>query len=423
MNRAIAPQVKLIETVDLPPYELLHLDNSVPVYVINEGEQEVVKVELMFKAGKWYEDKNLLADLTSRMIREGTSKHNAKELAGAFDFYGANFNVGAGFETAGGSLYTLTKHADNLLPLLAEVFQDSIFPAYEFETIITNRRQKLAVDMKKNDFVANRNFVSALFGKNHPYGRVTEPEHFSAISTDDLKTFFKKYYNPANLTIMMAGKFEDSLLKQLNKLFGSTPVKSDNSPGQIEHAAEPSNELTLHTEKSDSVQTAVVLGNLSIGKTHPDFLKLTVLNTVFGGYFGSRLMSNIREEKGYTYGIYSSAVSYPHAGFIEIAAEVGKDVREDTLKQIEFEINRLRTETIGEEELMVVKNYMCGKILRSVDGPLKFSETLKGLILYDQDVTYIQHFLQTVRDVTAAELQQLAVKYFDFSKMYKVTVG
>jgi predicted Zn-dependent peptidase len=423
MNRAIAPEIKLIDTVHLPKYELIHLDNNVPVYIINEGEQEVVKIELMFKSGKWFEPKNLVADLTNRMLREGTTKHTAKQIADTFDFYGANINTGAGFETGGAVLYSLSREVTNILPLLFEVLTDSVFPEHEFETIITNRKQKLAVDMKKNDFIANRNFVNALYGQKHPYGRVTEPEHFSLISVQDLKDFFKKYYHAGNLTIIISGKFNDTLIKELNTTFG---VKNWNGPkaeDNITYPVESSAELVHHVEKEESVQSAIAIGNLSINKTHPDFLKLSVLNTVFGGYFGSRLMSNIREEKGYTYGIYSSFVSYPHSGFLEIASEVGKPVREATMKEIEHEINVLRTEPVGEDELAVVKNYISGKILRSIDGPMKFSETLKGLIIYNQDTTYIQQFMKTVREVTAEELQALAVKYLDYSKMYKVTVG
>lgn len=423
MNRALAPEIKLIESVNLPKYDLIKLDNGVPVYIINDGEQEVVKVELMFKAGKWYETKNLLADLTNRMLREGTSKNTAAQLADKFDFYGANINTGAGFETAGATLYSLTRQMENLLPLLQEVFVDSVFPAHEFETITTNRKQKLSVDLKKNEFLANRDFVDALYGQNHPYGRVTEPAHFDNISIDDLKGYFKKYYHSANLVILVSGKFDESLLKNINKYFGQKGWTGEKAEQNITHPIQSSANMVHHTEKEGSVQSAIVVGNLSINKTHPDFLKLSVLNTLFGGYFGSRLMSNIREEKGYTYGIYSSFVSYPHGGFIEIASEVGKEVREATLKEIEHEINELRKEPVGAEELQIVKNYMSGKILRSIDGPLKFSETLKGLILYNQDTTYIQEFLKTVREVKAEELHQLAIKYLDFDKMYKVTVG
>ena len=423
LNRRIAPAIKEIESLDLPSYQLIKLDNGVPVYVINEGIHEVVKIELMFKAGKWFERQNLVADLTNRMLREGTTKNNAKAIADKFDFYGANINTGAGFESAGLVLYTLTKHVDSLLPLLHEVSSDSVFPAQELDTILTNRKQRLSVDLKKNDFVANRAFVNALFGQQHPYGRITDPEDFAKISVEELNSFFKKYYHASNLVIIVAGKFDDSLLKSLNSFFGSKDWLGQKADETITYPSSPSAELVHHVEKAESVQSAIITGNLSINKTHSDFLKLSVLNTLFGGYFGSRLMRNIREEKGYTYGIYSSFVSYPHAGFIEIASEVGKDVRQPTLNEIEHEINLLRTELVDEEELHIVKNYMSGKILRSIDGPMKFSETLKGLILYNQDTSYITQLLKTVREVSSAELQELAIKYLDFSKMYKVSVG
>ena len=423
MNRVQAPEINLIDSLTLPKVEKVVLDNGVDVYLLNEGDQEVVKVELMFKAGKWFEEKNLVADYANRMLREGTKTQTAKQLADAFDYYGANFNNSAGFETAGASLYSLTKHIDKLLPLMFDIFSESVFPENELSTILSNRKQRLSVDLKKNDFVANRNFVDVLFGQSHPYGRVTEFEDFDKISTDDLKQFFKKYYNASNLTIIVSGKFDDSLVKKLNQYFGNKSWLGEKAQTNISHKVESSSELNHHLEKVDSVQSALMIGNLSINKLHPDFLKLSVLNTVFGGYFGSRLMANIREEKGYTYGIHSSFVSYPHAGFIEISSEVGKDVREATMKEIQSEINLLRNELIDDEELNVVKNYISGRILRSIDGPMKFSETLKGLLIYNQDLSYIQEFLKTVREVTSEELLQLANKYLDYDKMYKVTVG
>ena len=423
MNRTEAPEIKLIEQIALPGFELVHLDNGVPLYIVNAGEQDVVKLELMFKSGKWYEEKNLVSDYTNRMLREGTTKNNAKALADKFDYYGANINTGVGYESGGAVLYSLTKQIDHLLELLVEIFTDSTFPDKEFETIISNKKQKFAVDMKKNEFLSNRNFVNALYGQNHPYGRVTQPEHFDQINTGDLRAFFKKYYHASNLTIILSGRFDEQLVKKINQYFGVKSWTGEKASDNITHVIEPSQDLIQHTEKTDSVQSAIAIGNTSINKTHPDFLKLSVLNTVFGGYFGSRLMSNIREEKGYTYGIYSSFVSYPHGGFIEIASEVGKEVREATLAEIKHEIDILRTELIDEEELQIVKNYMSGRILRSIDGPMKFSETLKGLILYNQDVTYIQQLLKTVREVTSAELIELANKYLDYDKMYKITVG
>lgn len=423
INRAIEPAINLIESVVLPKVDVVTLDNGVQVHVINAGEQEVVKIELLFKAGKWFETKNLVSDFTNRMLREGTEKRTGKEIADIFDYHGANVNYGSAYETAGAVMYSLSHKAETLVPLLYEVFTEATFPENEYDTIANNRKQRLKVDLEKNDFVANRTFVDALYGQKHPYGRITKFEDFDTMSPADLRSFYKQYYNPANLTIIVSGQVKDSLLKELNKYFGSTSWKGEKANDTIGHPTEQSAQLVHHIEKADSVQSAVMVGNISINKTHPDFLKLSVLNTVFGGYFGSRLMSNIREEKGYTYGIYSSFASYPHGGFLEIATEVGKGVRDNTLKEIEFEINDLRNNLIDEEELQIVKNYMSGKILRSIDGPLKLSETIKGLIIYGQTTDYIHNLLKTVREVKAEELHELAKKYLDYDKMYKITVG
>ena len=266
-------------------YTLVHLDNGVPVYIINEGEQEVLKLELMFKAGKWFEQKNLVADLTNRMLREGTARLNNKQIADAFDYYGANITTGASFEAAGIVLYSLTKQVKKVLPVLHEILTEPSFPERELDTIIANRKQKLLVDLKRNEFLSNRNFVSALFGQQHPYGRVTEPEHLNSIRVDDLKGFFKKYYNATNLIIMLSGRFEEGLLKDLNNYFGNKAWNGAKAEGDITFEMQQSSELIHHTEKKDSVQSAIVAGNVSINKTHPDFLKLSVLNTGFRGLF------------------------------------------------------------------------------------------------------------------------------------------
>ncbi len=423
MNRTIFPEIKTVDTVSFPETKLLHLANGVPVYVINAGEQEVVKIELMFKAGKWYEPKNLIADFTNRMMREGTTTHSAKEIADSFDYYGANLQYSAGFENAGVTLYAMSKQAAKLLPLLKEILTEATFPQAELNTVINNRKQRLKVDLEKNDFIANRHFVSALYGPKHPYGRVTELEDFKTIERSDLLSFYQRYYHPRSLTIIVSGKFEESLLQSIQQYFGSAPIINKEVVTDIVHPIEPSTELIHHTEKADSVQSAILLGNICINKQHPDFMKVSVMNTLLGGYFGSRLMTNIREDKGYTYGIYSSFVSYPHGGFFEISAEVGKDVKEATLKEIAHEINRLRTEPVSKEELQIVKNYLSGKIMRSLDGPLKFSETLKGLLTYGQSTDYIHEFLKTVKEISAEEIQVLACKYLDYDQMYKVTVG
>jgi predicted Zn-dependent peptidase len=423
MNRTQAPKIKTVDAIDLLAVEQIKLDNGIPVYIINSGEQEIVKIDFVFEAGKWYEPKNLLADFVNRMMREGVKGKSAKEIADIFEFYGSNLESSVSFTNAGFQIYSLSKHLPHILPLLMEIFTEASFPEDEFLTMLNNRKQKHTERLAKNDYIANRNFLSAMWGQEHPYGRVTEFQDFENVNTGQLKDFYSSYYNAGNCFILIAGKLDDAIIKSLNSVFGAKAWLGAKAPHDINYHPHPNAELRQHTEKKDSVQSSVMIGNATINKYHPDFDKLSVVNTVFGGYFGSRLMANIREEKGYTYGIFSSLSSYQHGGILEISAEVGKEVSEATINEVHNEIKAMRNELIDEEELDTVKNYLTGRLMRSVDGPMKYSDVYKGLILYGRDSDYINEYLHTIHTITAEEIRELSVKYLDFDRMYKVTVG
>lgn len=423
MNRTAAPKIKTVDAIDILPVEQIKLDNGIPVYIINAGEQEIVKIDFVFEAGKWYEPKNLLADFVNRMMREGVKGRTAKDIADIFEFYGSNLESSVSFTNAGFQLYSLNKHLTHILPLLMEIFTEASFPEDEFVTMLNNRKQKHMERLAKSDYVANRNFLSAMWGHEHPYGRVTEFADFENVATVQLKNFYNRYYNAGNCFILIAGKLDDTIIKSLNTVFGATSWTGEKAPKDITHEPNPATGLRQHTEKKDAVQSSVMIGNATINKYHPDFDKLSVVNTVFGGYFGSRLMANIREEKGYTYGIFSSLTSYQHGGILEISAEVGKEVSEATIAEVHNEIRSMREELIDEEELDTVKNYLTGRLMRSVDGPMKYSDVYKGLILYGKDSGYINEHLKTIHETTAEEVRELSRKYLDFDKMYKITVG
>jgi predicted Zn-dependent peptidase len=423
MNRTIAPDIKTPDSIHLIRSEKITLDNGLPVYIINAGEEDIVKIDFVFEAGKWYEPKNLLADFVNRMMREGAKGKSAKDIADIFEFYGCNLESNVSFTNAGFQIYSLTKHLSHVLPLMMEIFTEATFPEDEFSTILNNKRQKHTERLAKNDYVANRTFLSAMWGKDHPYGRVTEYEDFENLTTQKLKDYYKQYYNASNCFIVLAGKLTDDLIKSLNSIFGVASWKGEKAPSNITHPATPSAELRIHTDKKDAVQSTIMIGNACINRYHPDYDKLTVMNTVFGGYFGSRLMTNIREDKGYTYGIYSAISSYQHGGILEISAEVGKEVSEATITEIYNEIELMRNDLVDEDELDTVKNYLAGKLMRGVDGPMKYSDILKGQIMYGREGSYINKYLKTIQETTAEEIQELAIKYLDFDKMYKVTVG
>ena len=423
MDRSIAPEIKTPDSIHLIDSHRITLDNGLPVYVINAGDEEIVKIDFVFEAGKWYEPKNLLADFVNRMMREGVKSKSAKEIAELFEFYGCNLESSVSFTNAGFQIYSLSKHLPHVLPLMMEIFTEATFPEDEFSIMLNNRKQKHTERLAKNDYVANRTFLSAMWGKDHPYGRVTEFADFENVTTDMLRDYCRRYYNASNCFVVIAGKLNDALIKSLNSVFGVSAWKGEKAPSDVKHLISPLAEKRIHQEKKDAVQSTIMIGNASINRYHPDYDKLSVMNTVFGGYFGSRLMTNIREDKGYTYGIYSSLTSYQHAGIFEISAEVGKEVAEATITEIYNEIELMRNDLADEDELDTVKNYMIGRLMRGVDGPMKYSDVLKGQIMYGRDPAYVNKYLKTIEDTTAEEIRELAVKYLNFDQMYKVTVG
>jgi predicted Zn-dependent peptidase len=421
MNRTQAPAVKIADRINIPHTDEMVLSNGIKVYGI-PSDQGVIKVDFVFDAGKWFEHKNLVADFANKLMREGTKQKSSLAINEILDFYGCNLEEQSYFSNAGFQLYSLSRNIHQVLPLMKEMLTEASFPESEFELLRSNRKEKHLQRLAKNDYLANRLFLSNMWGKSHPYGRVTELENFDEMQVTDVSDFFYQHYHAGNCFIVLAGSYTDAILKQLEELFGSSDWKKQPST-PILHQRDMGHQLILHQEKENAVQTSLMVGNATITKTHPDFDALTIVNTILGGYFGSRLMANIREEKGYTYGVYSSLSAYQQGAIFEISADVGKEHKEATFHEIKKEMQRLQTELVDAEELQTVKNYMSGRILRSVDGALRYADVLKGLLLFNRAPESINSYLTAIQTIEAEQIRNLAQQYLQFDEMYKVSVG
>jgi predicted Zn-dependent peptidase len=242
------------------------------------------------------------------------------------------------------------------------------------------------------------------------------------VTSEELKAFHKRFYNAGNCTIVVSGKIEPTVLSLLQRHFGGSDWAGQPAE-KVVYQPQPISELKTRVPVEASVQSAIRIGKTLFNKSHPDYHKLNFLNTLFGGYFGSRLMSNIREEKGYTYGIYSSLHSMLNGGYFGIGTEVGVDVCDAAVKEIYHEIGRLQQEAIPKQEVELVRNYLLGRLQSSLDGPFKISALFKGLLIYDLNIDYIYALIDTINTVTAADLQDLAIKYLNVDEMHEVVVG
>jgi zinc protease len=422
LERKKAPAI--VDAVDfklqLKPYTKFTLKNGVDVYTIDAGAEEVMAIEWVYYAGNWYEEQNLVAATANFLLKNGTRTKSAFQINEHFDYYGSYLNRACYNETATLSLHCLTKHIAELLPVVRELLTDSVMAQDELAIYQQNMKQKLKVSLKKNDFVAGRLIDVYLFGEQHPYGKYSKEEDFDNLNQQQLLDFYNQYYREGKFVLFVAGKLPSNLEQLLNEHFGdltSNDVKSKSI--SLQSSSEKKFRIT---NDKDGVQGSIRIARHFPNRHHPDFQKAQVLNSLFGGFFGSRLMSNIREDKGYTYGIHSYMQNHIHESAWMISTEAGKDVCEATIQEVYKEMKDLREELVDDEELLLVRNYMMGSILGDLDGPFQIISRWKNIILNGLDEKYFYDSINTIKTITAEELQVLAQKYLNPEEFYELVV-
>jgi len=424
LNRKESPFIKdAVEfNLQLKPYQKYTLDNGVPVYAIDAGAQEVVQIELVFYAGNWFEEQKSVAAATNYLLKNGTSGKTAFEINEEFEYYGAYCNRSCFNETAVVSLSSLSKQLPAILPVVREMITDSVFSEAELDIYKQNSKQRIKVNLQKCDFVATRLIDAYLFGEQHPYGKYTNPEDLDALNSQLLKEFFKQYYLNGQCVIFVSGKLPADIEIQLNSAFGDLSLKPfNNQLSTIIQTPAAEKKYRIQND-AEGVQGAIRIARPFPTRHHPDFMKVMVLNTVFGGFFGSRLMSNIREDKGYTYGIHSYVQNHLHDSAWMISTEAGKEVCEATIEEIYKEMKLLREDLVEEDELMLVRNYLIGTILGDLDGPFQIMGRWKNLKLNNLDGDYFYRSIETIKTISAEELRELAKKYLNREDFYEIVV-
>jgi predicted Zn-dependent peptidase len=424
VNRKSAPEI--IDAVNmhlqLKPYGHFTLDNGLPVYSIDAGAQEVLSLEWVFYAGNWYEEKNIVAATTNFLLKNGTRQRSAFDINEHFEFHGAYLNRSCHNETAVLSLHCLSKHLPQLLPVVAEIITESIFPEKELAIYKQNQKQRLEVNLKKCDFVANRLIDEYVYGINHPYGRYTSTLDYNSLERDELVAYYQRFYTGGKCLLFAAGKPPADLASQLNNAFGHLPL-NQNAVVEKKFSTQPAAEKKYNIiNDADGVQGAIRMAREFPNRHHPDFSKAQVLNNIFGGFFGSRLMANIREDKGYTYGIHSYMQNHIHESAWMVSTEAGRDVCEATVAEIYKEMAILCNEPVEAEELDLVRNYMIGSLLGDLDGPFHIIGRWKNYILNGLTEDYFYNSIRTIQTITAEEIQALANKYLKVEEFYELVV-
>lgn len=421
-NRRSQPTFKTSEKIDIKEIQKILLTDSVPVYLLNSGDQDILKLDFVFNAGNIYHENSLIPEITNALIDKGTTLLSSEKISENFDFYGAYLETETGKHIVSVTLYTLNKYFKETFQLLFEILFDAFFPQSEIDIFLKNKYQSFLINQQKTDAVSTEIFAESIFGKNHPYGISVKENDFKNVERGQILNFYREYYNASNMFVMLSGKIKDEHLLIL-KSFLNQVKRSDTNHLKKDIQIPEKKAVKIFHKIENTVQVSIKVGKITINKLHPDFFNLNICSVILGGYFGSRLMTNIREDKGYTYGIYAGNVSLLELGFFVISADSSKDVYKKALEEIYKELKKIRTVPVGNEELIRVKRWLFGNIIKIFDGPLALSEAYKSIISYNLTKDYFYRYLEAIKNISPEIILKTAQTYLHEDTMTEVTVG
>ncbi len=424
LNRITPPPVRPLGKIEIQKPERQVLKNGMPLYVIQAGNQEVVRLDILVGAGQWHQTQPLQAMFTNRMLREGTSSLTSMQIAEKLDYYGAwlelSSSVNCGFIT----LYSLTKYFPQTFAIVADMLKAPLLPEKELSVVIEMNKQQFLVNSTRVEAISRKHFNRGLFGVNHPFGHFTEAEDYDRITPEVLRTFYQTHYHSDNCSVMISGKVSPEIVACIERHLGSE-AWGEVKPPQPLSVVQPqqTKEKHIFVERADALQSSLKMGSFVMDRKHPDFMKARVLVTLFGGYFGSRLMSNIREDKGYTYGIGAGIVNYPGIGLMAISTEADNRYVDAIIGEVYHEMDKLCNDLVSEEELNVVKSYMLGDWCRSYEGPFSLSDAWIYVQTAGLDDDFFVRSLDAIKEVSREEIRGLAQRYFCKESLIEVVAG
>ena len=406
--------------IDVQQAEKSLLPNGVALYTLPSEDFEVLRISFVFRAGSAVQTVPFSASAAANLLAEGSDRRSAQQIAEQLDYYGSWYDVNIDRDYAYINFATLSKFFDRTLEVAEEILLRPAFPEEELRTYAAKRRQRLAIDRTKVDIQAREAFARALFGAQHPYGISSDEKLYDSLTRDDVVAFYRRFYTADRCFVVCSGRIGEHEHRAIEALAARLP-RGTAEPERAFPAPESHPEEFV--EHPGAVQTSLRLGRLLFPRQHPDFVGMQVVATALGGYFGSRLMQNLRERNGYTYGVVAAMVNFERAGYFAVATQVGTEVARAALQEIYREIERLRTEPMPEEELALVKNMMTGEMMRILDGPFGIADVTIENILCGFDNRIIGENIRRIRSMTPADVQALARKYLAREALVTVAAG
>jgi zinc protease len=435
LNRSIKPQPKTEITFHLPQINKFKLENGLQVLFVKKEALPIIQLSLVVDAGSKYDPENMkgLSNLSAMMIDEGAGKFNALELSDEFDSLGSNFRIRSDEDSIFLSMLSLKDNFARSLDLYSSIitephFDESNFPR-EKRKILTRLLQ-----VKDNpDEIANIVFGYLVFSKSNPYAfpSIGVEEDILKITNDDTKQFYKDYIVPNNAALVVVGDADKNDIEEsFNKLFtywkpkqGLSLNKDDSiKTGKVPFKQRDKNGKIFFVHKDDAAQSEIRAGHLTSKRNSKDYFAKTILNTIFGGQFSSRINLNLRERKGYTYGAYSRYNYHKHDAYFYISTSVSSENTANTIKEILYELDKIR-EGVTKEELEFAKSSLIRKFPSRFETYMQEASNLVNLVIYSLPDNYYNTYIDELKDVSLEDVKKAAAANIHPNDLIFTVVG
>ncbi|MCK9300103.1 MAG: insulinase family protein [Bacteroidales bacterium] len=413
-----------LDDFSIPRMEKQTFPNGMDFYFKKTDAEGLLRLDLVLPAGIQYQSRPLLALLTSTMLKEGSRNMTSAQIAERFDYYGAFIFFSSGLESAYVNLFTPKKFFGPTLKLLNELLRYPVFPQKELEISLERNRQQHLIDLQKVQVLATMEINKCLFGPEHPYAKKLQGEDFKSFDASLLAEFHRRHYCAGRSLAFLSGELSREDCKLLEQTLGTEPWGLYGSLAPEEPPVIPLEAQKIVVPKADSLQAALRFSiPLNINKDHEDFKKLRFVDTLLGGYFGSRLMSSLREEKGYTYGISSIINVHKKMSHLDIRCQTDVKYAEAVVQGVYDEIKKLQDQEVSAREMDLVRNYLNGDFARLMDGPFSLSEIYVHSCSLGIDVGFYKEQMEIIQQIEAREVMELAQRYLVPEEFYEVRAG
>lgn len=420
-DRRTPPPIHDFESIHFLSPRQFHLPNGIVFSLFDNPNLDLIHMTVVVKAGALYEPKKRLASFCYGMLKECHPHMNSNDTDAFLDFYGTTIGISTGINKVSISLIFPKNNCEKIIPFLLQLLTNPVFKDENVNRFREKTLKNLEYNLRKTDYWATQLLFHEMFGDAFPFGKLVEPSDLEAITKKDLEDFLRDTCYAENISLFATGNLDEKIIHQINEGFGRIGGRqpaTTNPKGVI-----PYHPRRIEEHWENAQQTAITLCQTLFPFNHPDAHRFNVTNTLFANYFGSRLMQNLREKNGYTYGISSTVMHYEGSGIHCIESSVNNEKVEDAIREIFKEMEILRNEPVGSDELETVRNYLIGNMFREIDGTVSYMESYMGKRFFGCDEQFFSDYLDAILSFTAEDIKAMANKYLQKESFGIILVG